>query len=66
MYEQLVILSVQYFSHPFLEEILVKQLKNSRVDSRILTVIKPVTWLYRRVGRSRTTVALADRKVLLS
>ena len=66
MHEQLAILSVQYFSNLFLEQNLVKELKNSRVDSWVLTLVKPVTWWYRPLGRSRTTVAVAVWKVSLS
>ena len=65
MHAQLGILIVQYFSNLVLEQILVKELKSSRVDRRVSALVKPVTWWYRPVGHSRTTVAVAVWKVSL-
>jgi len=39
MYEQLAILSVQYFSNLYFEQILVKELKSSWVYCQVLTLV---------------------------
>ena len=43
--------NILFFRIYYLEQFLVKELKNSGVDSWVLTLVKPVTWWYRPVGQ---------------